>query len=29
MLEGLLRHCTTMEVERNFVDSHGQLGKFY
>ncbi len=24
MLEGLLRHCTTMEVERNFVDSHGQ-----
>jgi TnpA family transposase len=24
MLEGLLRHCTTMEVERNLVDSHGQ-----
>jgi TnpA family transposase len=24
MLEGLLRHCTTMDVERNFVDSHGQ-----
>lgn len=24
MIEGVLRHCTTMEVERNFVDSHGQ-----
>jgi TnpA family transposase len=24
MIEGLLRHCTTMEVERNFVDTHGQ-----
>jgi TnpA family transposase len=24
MLEGLLRHCTTMEVESNYVDSHGQ-----
>jgi TnpA family transposase len=24
MIEGLLRHCTQMEVERNYVDSHGQ-----
>ncbi len=24
MIEGVLRHCTTMEVERQFVDSHGQ-----
>lgn len=24
MIEGVLRHCTDMEVERNYVDSHGQ-----
>jgi len=24
MIEGVLRHCTTMEVEKNYVDSHGQ-----
>ena len=24
MLEGVLRHCTEMEVEKNYVDSHGQ-----
>ena len=24
MIEGLLRHCTTMKVEKNYVDSHGQ-----
>ncbi|WP_036736675.1 Tn3 family transposase, partial [Paenibacillus zanthoxyli] len=24
MMEGLLRHCTYMEVEKNYVDSHGQ-----
>jgi TnpA family transposase len=24
MIEGLLRHCTDMQVERNYVDSHGQ-----
>ncbi|WP_165000482.1 Tn3 family transposase, partial [Anaerophilus nitritogenes] len=24
MIEGLLRHCTDMEIERNYVDSHGQ-----
>lgn len=24
MIEGLLRHCTDMEIEKNFVDSHGQ-----
>jgi hypothetical protein len=24
MIEGVLRHCTTMEVEKNFVDTHGQ-----
>ncbi len=24
MIEGLLRHCTDMNVEKNYVDSHGQ-----
>jgi len=24
MIEGLLRHCTDTEVEKNHVDSHGQ-----
>jgi TnpA family transposase len=24
MIEGVLRHCTTMEVDRQYVDSHGQ-----
>jgi TnpA family transposase len=24
MIEGLLRHCTQMKVEKNYVDSHGQ-----
>jgi TnpA family transposase len=24
MIEGVLRHCTDMKVEKNFVDSHGQ-----
>ncbi|HRS32823.1 MAG TPA: IS4 family transposase, partial [Rectinema sp.] len=24
MIEGLLRHCTEMEVEKNYVDTHGQ-----
>jgi hypothetical protein len=24
MIEGVLRHCTAMEVEKNYVDSHGQ-----
>ncbi len=24
MIEGLLRHCTDMEVDKNYVDSHGQ-----
>jgi TnpA family transposase len=24
MLEGVLRHCTAMEVDRQYVDSHGQ-----
>ena len=24
MIEGVLRHCTAMEVERAYVDSHGQ-----
>ncbi len=24
MLEGLLRHCTTMNAEKNYVDTHGQ-----
>ncbi|MFC4251588.1 Tn3 family transposase [Sinimarinibacterium flocculans] len=24
MMEGVLRHCSDMEVEKNYVDSHGQ-----
>lgn len=24
MIEGVLRHCTTMEVDRQYVDTHGQ-----
>ncbi len=24
MIEGLLRHCTDMQVKKNFVDTHGQ-----
>lgn len=24
MIEGVLRHCTTMEIEQHYVDSHGQ-----
>src|SRR5260221_8520041 len=24
MIEGVLHHCTTMQVERNYVDTHGQ-----
>ena len=24
MIEGLLRHCTNMNVEKNYVDTHGQ-----
>ena len=24
MIEGVLRHCTEMAVERQYVDSHGQ-----
>ena len=24
MMEGVLRHCTAMEVEQHYVDSHGQ-----
>jgi TnpA family transposase len=24
MIEGVLRHCTEMEVKKNYVDSHGQ-----
>lgn len=24
MMEGVLRHCTEMEIERQYVDSHGQ-----
>jgi TnpA family transposase len=26
MIEGVLRHCTEMSVDRNYVDSHGQSG---
>jgi TnpA family transposase len=24
MIEGVLRHCTEMEIEKNYVDTHGQ-----
>ena len=24
MIQGVLRHCTDMEVDRQYVDSHGQ-----
>lgn len=24
MIEGVLRHCTSMEIDRNYVDTHGQ-----
>jgi TnpA family transposase len=24
MIEGVLRHCTDMEIQRNYVDTHGQ-----
>ena len=24
MIDGLLKHCTDMKIEKNFVDSHGQ-----
>src|SRR2546427_1067959 len=24
MIEGVLRHCTEMEIEKHYVDSHGQ-----
>ncbi|NER24786.1 MAG: Tn3 family transposase [Symploca sp. SIO1C2] len=24
MIEGLLRHCTSMKIDKNYVDSHGQ-----
>ncbi|MCR8936877.1 Tn3 family transposase [Brevibacillus laterosporus] len=24
MIEGVLRHCTDMEIDRNYVDTHGQ-----
>src|SRR5438270_6298097 len=24
MIEGVIRHCTEMSIERNYVDSHGQ-----
>jgi TnpA family transposase len=24
MIEGVLHHCTDMNVEKNYVDSHGQ-----
>jgi TnpA family transposase len=24
MIEGLLRHCTEAEIDRNYVDTHGQ-----
>jgi len=24
MIEGVLRHCTDLEVQKNYVDSHGQ-----
>ncbi len=24
MINGVLKHCTSMEVKKNYVDSHGQ-----
>lgn len=24
MIEGLLKHCTDMDIEKDFVDFHGQ-----
>ena len=24
MIEGVLRHCTDMEIQRQYVDAHGQ-----
>ena len=24
MINGVLKHCTNMEVQKNYVDSHGQ-----
>jgi TnpA family transposase len=24
MIEGLLRHCTSAEIQKNYVDTHGQ-----
>ena len=24
MIEGVLRHCTDAEIDRNYVDTHGQ-----
>ncbi len=24
MIEGVLRHCTDMDIEKQYVDSHGQ-----
>ena len=24
MIEGVLRHCTAMQVDRSYVDTHGQ-----
>lgn len=24
MIKGVLRHCTDMEIQRQYVDSHGQ-----
>src|SRR3546814_1424519 len=25
LIEGVLRHCTDMEIQRQYVDSHGQI----
>ena len=27
MIEGVMRHCTELEVDRHYVDSHGQSGR--
>lgn len=27
MIEGVLRHCTDMSIERQYVDSHGHTVK--
>jgi TnpA family transposase len=27
-IQGVLRHCTSIEIDRNYVDTHGPPGSF-